>query len=135
VPVILIDANIEGHGAHIWTRMQSAPWNELTTALDVTFRTFSDVGLDRASPDDVVWYFCQGHGYYLLTSNRNQDAEDSLEAVIKLDGIATSLPVITLPSPDRVFHSAAYLERVIEKLLDFMLYADNIRGAGRVYVP
>jgi hypothetical protein len=54
VPVILIDANIEGHAARIWTRMQTAEWRELTATVDVTFRFFSEVGLDSASPDDVV---------------------------------------------------------------------------------
>jgi hypothetical protein len=40
VPVILIDANIEGHGAHIWMRLQTNQWREFTTNLDVSFRTF-----------------------------------------------------------------------------------------------
>jgi hypothetical protein len=135
VPVILIDTNIEGHGAHIWTRMQTAEWRDLATALDVTFRVFPDVGLDPASPDDIVWRFCQAHGFYLLTSNRNEESADSLEATIRREGTPTSLPVITLPLPDRVFHNPAFLERVVEKILDYMLYADNIRGAGRLYLP
>jgi hypothetical protein len=80
VPVILVDVNIEGHGKHIWARMQTATWHELTTLLDVTFRTFRDVGLDASFPDDVVWHFCQQQGFYLLTSNRNDESETSLEA-------------------------------------------------------
>ncbi len=135
MPVILIDANIEGHGAHIWMRMQTPGWRDLVVALDVTFREFLDVGLDRASPDDVVWRFCQTHGFYLLTSNRNEESPDSLEATLRREGTPASLPVITLPLPDRVYHSPAFLERVVEKLLDYMLYAENIRGAGRLYVP
>jgi hypothetical protein len=135
VPVILIDANIEGQGVHIWKRMQTASWRDLTTALDVTFRTFREVGPDLASPDNVVWRFCQAHGYYLLTSNRNEDSEDSLEATLRREGTPASLPVFTLPLPDRVYHSPAFLERAVAKLLDYVLYADNIRGAGRLYVP
>jgi hypothetical protein len=135
VPVILLDANIEGQGTHIWTRMQSAEWRELTIGLDVTIQTFREVGLDTALPDDVVWRFCQANGYYLLTSNRNQDADDSLEATLRREGTPSSLPVFTLPLPDRVYSSPMFLERVIDKLLDYMLYADNIRGAGRLYLP
>jgi hypothetical protein len=101
----------------------------------IAYQTFADVGLDRSARDDVVWRFCQKHGYYLLTSNRNEESEDSLEATLKREGTATSLPVITLPLPDRVYHSPAFLERVVDKLLDYMLYAENILGAGRVYVP
>ena len=79
MPVIVIDANIEGQCARIWMRLQSADWRELTTALDVTFHTLVELGLDPASTDDIIWRFCQANGHYLLTSNRNQEAEDSLE--------------------------------------------------------
>jgi len=135
VPVILIDANIEGHGARIWGRMQTDDWRELTAALDVWFRTFREVGLDPASPDDVVWRFCQTQGCYLLTSNRNEDSDDSLETTLRREGTTASLPVFTLPLPDRVFHNPAFLERVVEKLLDYVLFADNICGTGRLYLP
>jgi hypothetical protein len=135
VPVILIDANIEGQGTHIWLRMQTTEWRDFTAALDVTLQTFREVGLDPASSDEVIWRFCQAHGYYLLTSNRNEDSEDSLEATLRREGTTTSLPVLTLPLPDRVYFSPAFLERVVEKLLDYILYADNIRGTGRLYLP
>ena len=135
MPVILIDANIEGQGAHIWMRMQTVEWRDITVALDVTLRTFREVGLDPASADDLVWRFCQAHGYYLLTSNRNEDSADSLEATLGREGTPTSLPVFTLPLPDRVYHSPTFLERVVEKRLDYVLYADNIRGAvGCIYL-
>jgi hypothetical protein len=62
VPIILIDVNIEGHSAQVWRRLQSAQWADLTTDLDVQFRTFREVGLDPSSPDDVVWQFCQTQG-------------------------------------------------------------------------
>jgi hypothetical protein len=135
VPVILIDANIEGQGAHIWMRLQSHEWHDFTTNLCVTFQTFREVGLEQASTDDAVWRFCQAHGYYLLTSNRNEDSEDSLEATIRREGTPTSLPVFTLPVPDRVYYSPAFLERVVEKLFEYVLDSENIRGAGRLYLP
>ncbi len=134
MPVILIDANIEGQGAHIWTRLQSPEWRDLTAALDVTLRTFREAGLNVDATDVVVWHFCQGHGFYLLTSNRNAESEDSLEATIRRDGTPMSLPVFTLPLPDRVYQTT-FLDRVVEKLLEYVLDADNIRGAGRLYLP
>jgi hypothetical protein len=135
VPVILIDANIEGHGTHIHRRMLADPWRELTTELDVTFRSFREVGLAANTPDNLIWRFCQERGLYLLTSNRNEDTEDSLGMTIRREGTTASLPVFTLPLPDRVFHSPAFLERVVEKLLDSILFAEKIRGSGRLYVP
>jgi hypothetical protein len=45
------------------------------------------------------------------------------------------LPVFTLPLPDRVYYRPAFLERVVAKLFDYMLYADSLGGAGRVFLP
>lgn len=135
MPVILIDANIEGQGALIWMRMQTSEWRDVAAELDVTLRTFREVGLDPASPDDIVWRFCQAHGYYLLTSNRNEDFEHSLEATLRREGTATSLPVFTLPLPDRVYYSPTFLDRIVGKLLEYIVDADNIRGTGRLYLP
>lgn len=135
MPVILVDANIEGQGARIWLRMQSETWRELTAASDVTFRNFRDVGLDPASADDVIWHFCQVHGHYLLTSNRNEDSENSLQATLRREATPSSVPVFTIAVPDRVYRNATFLDRVVEKLLDYMLDADRIRGAGRLYLP
>ncbi|HEV3236535.1 MAG TPA: hypothetical protein VGZ25_06075, partial [Gemmataceae bacterium] len=110
---VLIDTDIQGQGLHIWKRLQTALWYEITVALDVTVRTFQEVGLDVASPDNEVWRFCQEKKYYLLTSNRNEDSEDSLEATLRREGTPSSLPVFTLPLPDRVYHSADFLDRIV----------------------
>lgn len=135
MPVILVDANIEGHGAYLWAHLQSESWRELAVAIDVRFCWFREVGLDTSAADNVIWRFCQEKGFYLLTSNRNADSAESLEATIQREGLPTSYPVFTLPSPDRVFHDAVFRDRVIEKLLDFCFYASNIRGAGRLFLP
>jgi hypothetical protein len=37
--------------------------------------------------------------------------------------------------PDQVTRSAAFLKRVVAKLLDHVLDAGNIRGTGRLYLP
>jgi hypothetical protein len=135
VPVILVDANIEGQAARVWIRIQNSAWRDVAVALDITFRTLRQVGLDRASPDDVVWRFCQAHGYYLLTTNRNEESKDSLEATLRREGTPDSVPVLTLPEADRVYYDPIFLERVLAKLFDYVLYAENIRGAGRRYLP
>ena len=115
--------------------MQTAEWRDITAGLDVTFRTFRGVGLDPSSPDTVVWHFCQAQGHFLPTSNRNEESEDSLEATLRREGTPASLPVFTLPLADRVSFSSAFLERVVEKVFDYLLDADNIRGTGRLYLP
>jgi hypothetical protein len=54
VPVIQIDANIEGQGALLWMRMQTSQWRDITAALGVSLQTFPKVGLNPALPDDEV---------------------------------------------------------------------------------
>ena len=135
MPAILVDANIEGQGAHIWMRMQSSQWREFTTALDLSFQTFREVGLNQDSTDAIVWRFCQQKSLYLLTSNRNEDSETSLQTTLRREGTAESLPVFTLPFADRVYSSQAFLDRVVEKLLDYLLDPHNIVGTGRLYLP
>jgi hypothetical protein len=115
--------------------MEAVDWRDLASALDVTLHTFPEMGLDPATPDDVVWRYCQAQRYYLLTSNRNEDSPDSLEATLRREGTPTCLPVFTLPQPDRVYSNPIFLDRVVEKLLDYILYADNILGTGRLYLP
>jgi hypothetical protein len=93
------------------------------------------VGLNPDAKDDVVWRYCQQHGFYLLTANRNQESDDSLEATIRRERTLQSLPVFTLADADRIYQSAAYLDEVVESLLDYLLDAENYRGAGRLYLP
>jgi hypothetical protein len=43
--------------------------------------------------------------------------------------------VITIPDTTRVVQDRLYAERVAERLLDYLMRIDEIRGAGRLYVP
>jgi hypothetical protein len=47
----------------------------------------------------------------------------------------SSLPVITIARPRRVMESKAYADRVVERLLHYLLNLDNYRGTGRLFVP
>lgn len=96
---------------------------------------FRDVGLDQAARDGDVWDMCQREGLVLITANRNDDGPDSLEAVIRARGTANSLPVFTIGSADQIFQGSDYADRVVEKMLEFLLDLDNVRGTGRLYLP
>lgn len=132
---LLVDANLDGHADLLDMRLRTDAWRELRDHLDIHFLHFEQAGLDRAAKDDVVWRLCQQMGYYLLTANRNREAEDSIEATIRREGTALSLPVFTFADADHMYQSAAYLDKVVETLLDYLLNADNYRGAGRLYLP
>lgn len=132
---LLVDANLDGHAQLLDMRLRSATWRELRDHLDIQFSSFEQAGLDRTAKDDVVWRLCQQRGYYLLTSNRNLESEDSLEATIRNENTAQSLPVFTLADADRVYQSPAYLDEVVESLLEYLLDEPNLRGTGRLFLP
>jgi hypothetical protein len=70
-----------------------------------------------------------------VTANRNADGPDSLEATLRTQNTATSLPVFTIADAKRVLRSREYAERVALRLLDYLLDIDRVRGAGRLYLP
>ena len=106
---LLIDANLDGQAELLQARLASDRWREFRDYLDLRFLHFENVGLDRGAKDDVVWRFCQKHGYWLLTANRNQDSEDSLEATIRREATTESVPVLTLADAQRVIKARAIL--------------------------
>ena len=132
---LLVDANLDGHAELLDLRLRTDTWRELRDHLDLHFLYFEEVGLDRTTKDDVVWRFCQERSYYLLTANRNRRGEDSLEATIRREGTAQSLPVFTFADADHIYQSAAYLDEVVESLLEYLLDEGNCRGTGRLFLP
>ncbi len=70
-----------------------------------------------------------------ITSNRNDDGPDSLEATIRNLNTSIRLPVLTLRDADRTLHSSQYAEEVIEDLIDKLLRIESLRATGRLYVP
>jgi hypothetical protein len=132
---LLIDANLDGHATLLDMRLSTDTWRELRDHIGIQFLHFEQAGLDRATTDDVLWRFCQQNHYYLLTANRNLESEQSLEATIRREGTPESLPVFTFADADRMYQSAAYLDEVVERLLEYLLDEANCRGTGRLYLP
>ena len=85
--------------------------------------------------DHVVWRFCQEQGYYLLTGNRRQESEDSLEATIKGERTDDSLPIFTVSDPRQILQSKAYRNKIVEKMIDYLLFRQLYLGTGRLYLP
>ena len=71
----------------------------------------------------------------LITSNRNDDGPDSLEATIRTHGTPHSLPVFTLADAKRVLKERSYAELVADRLLEYLFDIEGLRGAGRLYLP
>src|SRR5262249_22500523 len=135
MPRVLADNDVTGKLDAIVRFLESGSWWEFWEDAAVTVVKFRDVGLERDAPDLVIWQTCQSQGIVLFTANRNQKGPESLEETIRLYNQADSLPVITLANPERFTFDRSYADRAAVKLLDILLYIENYRGAGRLYIP
>jgi hypothetical protein len=132
---ILADINVEGILPHLGRIRRSDTWREIWFGLGIAIESFESLGLPANSSDAVIWRTCQREQLVLITENRNADAPDSLEMVIRAENQPDRLPVMTLARPQRITRDRLYAENVAEKLLDYLMRIDEIRGTGRIYVP
>jgi hypothetical protein len=132
---ILIDVNLWGLMERLRAALESEKWVEFWTFLAVPLLSFEDVGLPVTARDNVVWQKCQESQWVLITGNRNSRGADSLQETIRRGNTADVLPVITVGDLDLVMESAEYVERATEKLLEYLLGIENLRGTGRLFVP
>lgn len=128
---ILVDHDIEGQAALLWSTFATAGWLELT---DFRLVTLADVGLPWDSSDRTVWEFAQAQRLLLLTGNRNMEGEDSLEQTIRHHNHATALPIITIGSIARLV-DPVYRDRCATRLAEIALYIEDYLGAGRLFIP
>jgi hypothetical protein len=132
---LLADANITGHVEYLARLMQTGSWGEFWQDLGLVLRHFADVGLSPSSTDLEIWQRCQAQQPLLVTDNRNAESPDSLEAVIRLHNTPQALPVFTIADVDKLRTSQAYAECVMIRLYEYLLDIENLRGAGRLFVP
>lgn len=132
---LLADRNIRAHVALLLHLLEGPGWRTVWRGLSLSLFQLEDVGFQESTPDDQLWRYCQQQELTLLTANRNARGPTSLEATIRAEGTPTSLPVFTLASPERVLQDRQYAEQVVERLLEYLLEIDNMRGAGRIYLP
>lgn len=128
---VLLDYHLKKQGILLWAAMGSEGWLKL---LDIPMLTFEDVGLPIDSRDRDVWRFAQEKQLILLTANRNNDGEDSLQQTIQEENQPTSLPVVTIGVLDRL-EERAYREQCAERLVEIVLNIENYIGVGRIYIP
>ena len=132
---IVADNDVEGFVIAILSIWLSDSWRDIWNDLGLSVRKMSELGLPRESSDALIWRTCQREELVLVTGNRNRDGVDSLEAVIRSDNQADSLPVVTLANLDRLARDRTYAEKIAARLLEYLMRIDEVRGAGRLYVP
>jgi hypothetical protein len=132
---ILADINVGAQVRALLSIWTSDTWRDFWHELRLAGENFPAVGLSFDAPDALIWTTCQREGLVLITGNRNNDGPDSLEAAIRDENPPESLPVITIADTDRVLRDRAYAERVAERLIDYLMRIDEVRGTGRLFVP
>ena len=134
MPGIMADHDIEGQFQALLRILKSPIWSDLWEPLGFAEEKFAELGLSENAPDVVVWETCQARQIVLVTGNRNNDGPDSLEETIRRLNQSDSLPVITISKPKHMVYRT-YAERAAERLMDYLMYLDDHRGAGRLYIP
>lgn len=135
MPTILSDHDIEGHVDVLLSIWLSADWSELWNGLDCRVEYFESLKLPHSLPDSELWKLCQERQFVLITGNRNEDSDDSLESVSKRLNQANSLPILTFANSQRVIADRRYAVSVADAVLSFLMDLDRIRGTRRLYVP
>ena len=101
---LMADHDVEGHLdvlLRIWT---SDAWSDLWQSLQCEIVSFQRLGIAHDISDADLWQRCQNEGIVLVTGNRNEESEESLEATIQSLASAGSLPVLTIADPRRVMN-------------------------------
>jgi hypothetical protein len=128
---ILLDHDIEGHAKYLQAGLRETGWDRDVT---VTFVHLRDLGLSNDSSDQDIWRFAQRHRLLLITSNRNQENETSLQATIECENTSEALPVLTLSQANRLL-LPDYRQQAVHKLVEIIIYLENYLGIGRIYIP
>jgi hypothetical protein len=135
MPAIMADHDIEGQ-MHVLLRLLTSPeWFELWSELAIQVESFTSLGVPTNTPDVELWRVCQAQEIVLITGNRNQEDPASLEATIQTANTPESLPVLTIGEPQRILSSRVYAESVVERLVEYLIDVENLRGTGRLYLP
>src|SRR5581483_9856209 len=128
---ILLDADLEGEAKYLKAGVAETGWDQ---NLVIEFKRLRDFGLSHDSSDQEVWRFVQQHRIWLLTNNRNDESEISLQATIERENTPDSLPVITTSDKEKL-RLAEYRQKAISSLIEILIYPESNLGAGRLYLP
>jgi hypothetical protein len=128
---ILLDHDIEGHAKYLQAGLRETGWDRDIT---VAFVCLRDLGVPDDSSDQDIWRFAQQHRLLLITSNRNQENETSLQATIERENTPEALPVLTLSQANRLL-LPDYRQQAVHKLVEIILDLENYLGIGRIYIP
>ncbi len=134
---LLADVNVQGHLSYLQRLLHALDLWGVLVEQGLQFATFSDLGLPRDLDDRSLWDYCQRAGWVLLTENRNQDGNDSLQATLADSWMWGHLPVLTLANKRRFERDPEYARVVATDVAEllFGISQKEYRDMPRIYVP
>jgi len=132
---VLADNDVQRQVEVLLHIFETEAWQDVWRHLNIQLLSFEILGILRSASDLELWRECQNHEVILITANRNDEGPESLESTIREFNKPNNLPVFTLANPKRVLHDRDYVELVAERLLQYLLEIERIRGTGRLYIP
>jgi hypothetical protein len=128
---ILLDRDIEGYDVYIEIGLRETGWDQVFT---FEFNRLRDFSLPDDHPDQEIWRFVQHERLLLITSNRNDEDETSLQATLERENMPDSLPIITVSDKESLA-LAEYRQRVANRLAEIIADLEDYLGTGRIWVP
>lgn len=128
---ILIDQDLLGYDVFLEEGLKETGWDQL---ISVEFKRLRDFGFPGNLPDQEIWRFVQTQRLLLVTNNRNNEDETSLQATMWRENTPESLPIITISDKNALIQSD-YRQRVAQSLVRIFVDLENYLGTGRVFVP
>lgn len=128
---ILLDNDLTGNGLFIEEGLRETGWDQL---IQFQFRRLRDYGLPANLPDQDIWRFVQAHRLLLVTNNRNDEDETSLQATMQRENTLESMPIVTVSDKDSLIQMD-YRQRVAHRLAEIVFDLENYLGTGRLFVP
>jgi hypothetical protein len=65
----------------------------------------------------------------------DHDIEGQMQVLLRLLTSAERSHQLTISAPQRILSSRAYARRMVERLLEYLIDVENLRGTGRLYLP
>jgi uncharacterized HAD superfamily protein len=128
---ILIDQDLLGFDIFIEEGLKETGWDQM---IQVHFTRLRDYGLPDNLSDQDIWRLAQTHRLLLVTNNRNDEDETSLQATLRQENTLDALPIVTVSDKDSLVQSD-YRQRVAHSLAEIIVDLENYLGAGRLFVP
>lgn len=134
---LLADSNVQRHMAPVQHSLERLDLLELLIDMDIEFTTLAELGVPLGIDDCTLWHRCQTEGWLLLTDNRNDENETSLQSTLRKFWKPGHVPVLTIADKRRFENDAEYREHVAADIAEVLYgaFLGEYRDRDRIFLP